>query len=184
MARINDLFPSKYLKASDLMPLKQRGQLPVQVRISHVAQENIGLDDAQKKLKPVVYFIGKDKGLVLNRTNADVLIEATGSDDTDAWQNLVIGLDVQKDKYKGAPVDCLRFVHVRQQRQPQPSAAVAAPATATRGAYAQQPQRQQPAAPPPPANDWGSAEPPASLAGDWGNATPGQAFDDDDPVPF
>ena len=59
--RISSAFPSKYLKAADLQD-KQ-----VTVRMSHVETETIGDDD-----RPVLYFQGKEKGLVLNKTNANV----------------------------------------------------------------------------------------------------------------
>jgi hypothetical protein len=70
---INEAFPSKYLKASDL----QGGT--VTVKIDRVEMEMMG-DDR----KMVVYFQGKQKGLVTNKTNANNIAALYG-DDTDDW---------------------------------------------------------------------------------------------------
>ncbi len=79
MANINDAFPSKYLKASDL-----KGGQPVVV-VDHVAFEPVGRN---REMKGVVYFRGKDKGLVLNRTNANKLTQLAGTSETDDWAGL------------------------------------------------------------------------------------------------
>ena len=58
---INDAFPSKYLKASDL-----QGRT-ISVVMSRVEKEDIG--KGEKKL--ILYFQGKQKGMVLNKTKAN-----------------------------------------------------------------------------------------------------------------
>jgi arabinogalactan endo-1,4-beta-galactosidase len=70
---INEAFPSKYLKAADL-----KGGSPTVV-IERVEMEMLG-DDR----KMVVYFQGKQKGLVTNKTNANTIADMYG-DDTDDW---------------------------------------------------------------------------------------------------
>ena len=62
MVNINDEFPSKYLKAADL-----QGNV-AKVQIGNVTSEQIGSD---RKL--IMYFAGKQKGMVLNKTNAPFL---------------------------------------------------------------------------------------------------------------
>jgi hypothetical protein len=57
--KISEEFPSQYLKASDL------GGRDIRVTMGRVEREKIGTDN-----KLVLYFKGKDKGLVLNKTNA------------------------------------------------------------------------------------------------------------------
>lgn len=105
MPRISDLFQSKYLKVADL----QQGQaLPINVRISHIAQEDVGTDD-KREIKPILYFRGKDRGLVLNKTNALELAQLLG-DDTDAWTDRVVGLTIERTTYKGQPTQGLRIV--------------------------------------------------------------------------
>jgi arabinogalactan endo-1,4-beta-galactosidase len=71
--KMSEEFPSKYLKAADLQGRE------VRVTMAHVEREKIG-DDA----KPVLYFKGKDKGVVLNKTNAGTISDAYG-DDTEDW---------------------------------------------------------------------------------------------------
>ena len=66
----HDLYPSRYVKAADL-----RGQT-IAVTIEHVEVETM----PDKKTKPVLYFRGKDKGLVLNKTNATVIAYDLGED--------------------------------------------------------------------------------------------------------
>ena len=72
--RLSAAFPSKYIRATDL-----DGRTVI-VTISHVSIEDIGDGD----LKPVVYFEGKEKGLVLNVTNGKFIAELFG-DEMDDW---------------------------------------------------------------------------------------------------
>jgi arabinogalactan endo-1,4-beta-galactosidase len=71
--KMSEEFPSKYLKAADLQGRE------VRVIMQNVEREKIG-DDT----KPVLYFKGKDKGVVLNKTNAGTISDAYG-DDSDDW---------------------------------------------------------------------------------------------------
>src|SRR5690242_5971787 len=74
-----DIFPSKYLKAEHL-----NGREPT-VTISHCEIQTIknnktGKDDQ----KLIIYFEGKELGLVCNRTNYDRIAYLYG-DETDDW---------------------------------------------------------------------------------------------------
>lgn len=71
--KISEEFPSKYLKASDLQ------DRDVRVTMGNVEKEKLGDD-----MKLVLYFKGKEKGLVLNKTNSNSIVDAYG-DDTDDW---------------------------------------------------------------------------------------------------
>lgn len=95
--RIGSAFPSDYLKAADL-----NGKA-VRVTIDNVTEEKIGEDR-----KPVLHFVGKDKTLVLNKTNANRITEAVGSDETDDWQGWSITLYPCKVDYQGNRVDAIR----------------------------------------------------------------------------
>jgi hypothetical protein len=66
-------FPSKYLKAADLQGRE------VRVTMQNVEKEKLGDDN-----KLVLYFKGKDKGVVLNKTNSSTIGDAYG-DDTEDW---------------------------------------------------------------------------------------------------
>lgn len=99
---IGAAFPSKYLKAANI-PEDQ----PVTVRIDRVEQEDVG-DKGKKEVKPVLYFIGKDKGMVLNKTNARVLETAYGAE-TDDWHGKPVTIVSTETEYAGDMVACLRL---------------------------------------------------------------------------
>lgn len=100
MANIDDAFPSKYIKASDL-----KGLEPV-VAIDRVDYELVG---QQKDRKAVVYFKGKEKGLVLNKTNAMKIVQLSGSGDTDDWGGFKVKLYGTETQFQGEMVDCIRI---------------------------------------------------------------------------
>ena len=107
--KIGEAFPSKYLKAADL----QGRDVPV--RIARVDMEDIGDEDH----KPVVYFEGKARGLVLNKTNANTIATMYG-DDTDAWAGKTITLITAQVDFQGKSVEAIR---VKIQRPVQSSPA-------------------------------------------------------------
>ena len=94
---INDAFSSKYLKTSDL-----KGRHVV-VTIKEVAMELVGQEE-----KPVIYFSGKDKGMVLNRTNATSIEELAGTSETIKWKGLKITLYPTRVDFQGRRVDAIR----------------------------------------------------------------------------
>jgi hypothetical protein len=102
--RLNDAFPSKYLKADHDVP--EEGQLVVTIR--RVEIETLGQGkDAEDK--PVVYFDETEKPLVLNRINFATIAKVLNSDDTDDWTGRRIALysaDVTfgKDQMRGIRV--------------------------------------------------------------------------------
>lgn len=100
MPNINDAFPSNYLKASDI-----KGREPV-VAIDHVSMEEVG---RQKDRKAVLYFIGKEKGLILNKTNANKIIQLTGSPVTEEWQGFRVKLYATETEFGGETVECIRI---------------------------------------------------------------------------
>lgn len=114
--RISDAFPSEFLKAADL-----QGRT-VTLFISHVEMAEIGRDE-----RPVLYFKGKDKGLVLNKTNATNIATVYG-DDTDDWAGGEVTLYEAMVDYQGKTVPAIRVrvpprkpanAAPRQERQPE-----------------------------------------------------------------
>lgn len=87
---IDAAFPSKYLKGVDL-----NGKT-VRVTIDRVEIEEVGDGDR----KPVMYFQGKDKGLALNRINADTISSAYGHE-TDDWTGKAVELYFDPNVYYG-----------------------------------------------------------------------------------
>ena len=94
---INSCFPGSYLKASDLM------NRTVKCVIDKVQIESIGDED-----KPVLYFVGKDKGLVLNKTNSGSIASLYGGE-TDGWEGKELKLYPTKVNYAGSMVDAIRI---------------------------------------------------------------------------
>jgi len=93
---INDAYPSSYLKASDLM-----GKA-VTVTISGCTIEDLG-----EERKPVLQFSGKEKGLVLNKTNA-LMISSRYGPETAGWLGKKITIHSEKVPFKGNLVDAIR----------------------------------------------------------------------------
>ncbi len=99
MPNVNDVFPSKYLKTSDLA-----GTEPV-VTIDRVEWEPVGRD---REMKAVVYFAGKKKGIVLNKTNANKIVEISGSAMTEEWAGTKIKLYAAEANFGGDTYDVVR----------------------------------------------------------------------------
>lgn len=94
---INHAFPSKWLKAADLMGKE------ITVTIASVRMEDVG-DEATK---PVVYFQNKERGLVLNKTNANNISILYGPD-TDNWVGKPITLYPAWVDFQGRSVEAIR----------------------------------------------------------------------------
>lgn len=94
---IMSAFPSNYVKAGDLQNRE------IEVAMSHVNVEEIGGDRL-----PVLYFQGKEKGLVLNKTNANNIALIYGQD-TDRWQGQRVTLYPATTDFNGRTVPCIRI---------------------------------------------------------------------------
>ena len=93
---INDIFPSKYLKSSEI-----KGRAITAV-IERWEIETVGDD---RKL--VIYFQNMKKGLLVNKTNADRLSHLYGPD-TDDWIGREIVLYSELTNYQGRAMDGIR----------------------------------------------------------------------------
>ena len=100
--KIGSAFQGDYLKAADLDGKKLR------LKIKSVTVEMIGSQGEDKEQKPVVYFTDNDRGLVLNKTNASMISEIAGTDETDDWHGLEIVLYSTKVDFAGRRVDAIR----------------------------------------------------------------------------
>ena len=98
--KTTDLFPSKYVKASDL----EGG--PKTVVIRELLVEEIGQGKSAEP-KGVLYFSDFDKGMVLNVTNCRTIEDGYGTE-TDAWPGKSIELFSAKVDFKGDRVDAVR----------------------------------------------------------------------------
>lgn len=84
--KMSEEFPSKYLKAADL-----QGR-DIRLTMANVEREKIGDD-----FKPVLYFKGKEKGVVLNKTNAGTISDAYGDESEDWFDQPIILFSVMID---------------------------------------------------------------------------------------
>lgn len=107
--KIGAAFPGQFIKAADLQGKR------VQVTIESVDMEDIG-----GEMKPVVHFKGKDRGLVLNKTNSNAIWGITGSEETDEWTGVAITLYPSKTDFQGKRVDCIRVDPAEPSRRPTP----------------------------------------------------------------
>ena len=92
---IDSLFPSKYLRASDL-----DGDTPVTMK-------SLIMEEINQEEKPVLYFREEAKGLVLNKTNGKVIGSLHGSE-TDHWPGGKITLFPTEVDFRGEIVDAIR----------------------------------------------------------------------------
>lgn len=99
--RAGDVFKGAYLKADDLQNRR------VKVTIEDVRMEDLGQGEAKER-RAVAHFVGKDKGLVLNKTNWSILEDVCGSGDSDDWAGYTVTLHVTKVEYQGKRVPAIR----------------------------------------------------------------------------
>ncbi|TIT29491.1 MAG: hypothetical protein E5W86_02300 [Mesorhizobium sp.] len=102
MPELKDIYPSKYLSASDLKGKK------VTVTIKAVHLEDFE-ENGRKVQKPILYFHGADKGLVCNKTNAMTVANITGKTDTDDWLGARITLFPTMVSFGGKVTDAIRI---------------------------------------------------------------------------
>ncbi len=95
---INELFPSKFVAAHELL------SQDVTVQIARVTQEEVGED---REKRPILYFSGMNKGMVLNKTNAKRIAGLYGVD-TNHWIGKSITLYPSETEYAGETVPCIR----------------------------------------------------------------------------
>jgi hypothetical protein len=121
---LNDLYPSRFIKSTDL-----KGD--VQYTISRVDVEEIG---DEKTKKPVLSFSDTDKQLVLNKTNGTIVGGIYGAD-TDDWRGKPITLYSTRVAFGGKLVDAIRIRERAPVRRdvsaPPPARRPAAPAANT-----------------------------------------------------
>jgi hypothetical protein len=101
MAKLDDVFPSKFLKGGDLSK-------PITLTIERTPLEPLKSSDGKEQIKTVLYFVGAKKGLVLNKTNWCAIADITGDDDSDNWPGHKIELYPTKTQMGPKMVDAIR----------------------------------------------------------------------------
>ena len=108
---INTAFPSNYLRAADLQGSE------VKVVMAECQMEDVGSDRL-----PVLYFAGKEKGLVLNKTNSNTIAGIYGPD-TDHWAGQSITMFATQTEFQGKAVPCIRIKLQQPAAKEEPQAA-------------------------------------------------------------
>ena len=96
--KVSEAFPnnSKWLSAAELQGYEVKVQIAA-ISVAEFKDEN----------KPALMFVGKQKGLALNRTNARKLSAAFG-DEMDSWIGKEIIIYPEVVDFGGKPVDSIR----------------------------------------------------------------------------
>jgi hypothetical protein len=97
----DDLWPSKYLKASDFPE-------PRALTIKRARLETLRNKDGEDE-KLVVYFEGEKRGFVLSaKVNFNSFVDITGEDDSDEWPGHTVVLYATTTLMEGKEVACVR----------------------------------------------------------------------------
>jgi hypothetical protein len=110
---------SAYLKKEDFPD-------PEVDTIVEAQEENVTAPGKKPKAKIVLYFEGRDKGLVLNMENGDRLFEITGTDNPEKWIGTSVELYHEPNvTYGGKRIGGLRLrksqeTAARENRRPEP----------------------------------------------------------------
>jgi hypothetical protein len=99
--KVGKLFKGQYLKASDI-----DGEVVYQ--IESIGAAMLKNNTGQEEEKPLLHFRGTDTGLVLNVTNANAIVKALGSDETDDWLGRKITLYTTDVEFRGDWVAAIR----------------------------------------------------------------------------
>ena len=105
MTNIHDLYPSNYLKASDLNG-----------REWDMTMDRVEMADMGNEKKPVLFFDRAEKGLVLNKTNANTIAAIFGPE-TNGWAGQLITLYPTTADFRGQQVPAIRVKMAQQMQQ-------------------------------------------------------------------
>jgi hypothetical protein len=97
-----DTYSGKYLRVTDLKARR------VPTRIQGVEEVEF-TNDGKTEKKLVLTLRGLDKLLVLNRTNAETIIDTLGTEETDDWVGKPITLVQAKVRFQGKSTPCIRI---------------------------------------------------------------------------
>jgi hypothetical protein len=118
MPRLNEIYGGNYLKAEDIAGKE-----------INVVIEDVTITEMDDKKKAVLHFKGKDKTLLCNVTNANMLEELLGSDDTDDWVGKRICLYTCKVDFQGKRVLAIRIKEATSGGKTAPAPAPKPPVT-------------------------------------------------------
>jgi hypothetical protein len=112
MPKLSEMFPSKYLKPTDIE------DEDAALTIKSIKAEEVG---QERDNKYVLYFKEIDKGLVMNKTNTQTIAKVLKSDDTDEWIGKQITLYATEVEFKGESILGIR-VRLKAPKTSKPAA--------------------------------------------------------------
>ena len=115
MSKVSEAFPSKYLKAEDLNGKR------VTVEIDDARIEEFK-DGHKTDKKIILSFVGKQKEMVCNKTNAATIAKMYG-DETDNWRGQFVAILAREVEFAGDVVLALRV----DSKRPAPPAPASTP---------------------------------------------------------
>jgi len=92
----------KFLKVADLQGRS------VKVTVERTSVETLKSEEGDKQ-QVVLHFVGKEKVLGLNKTNAETMAALTGSRRPSDWQGYQIQLNPARTHFRDKVVDCVRI---------------------------------------------------------------------------
>lgn len=110
MPKVSQVFGGGFLKSEEIAGKR----VPVTI-------ESVEVKEFEDGKKLVVHFVGKEKALVCNKTNAAIITENTGSDDTDDWEGKRIVLYTKKVEMGGKLVPAIRVELAEPPPPPRPA---------------------------------------------------------------
>jgi len=100
--------PTRFtVRLSRLLPDDIKGHKPVVTIETAEVKENTYNGETKKQI--VLTFVGKEKQLGLNFTNAARIAELTGTEDFEDWIGVSLKLYVEKVKFQDKMVDAIRI---------------------------------------------------------------------------
>lgn len=103
MPNINDVFSGRFLKAHEL-----KGKSPT-VTIDRVEFEQVRNRAGKLDTRPIVYFRGKEKGMLFNVTNARSVTQIAKSAITEDWTGVAVTLYPTTDTFGTERHDVIRI---------------------------------------------------------------------------
>lgn len=120
MPSMDDIYGGNSLKAEEV-PVNFQAV----VTVENVTLESMKARDGEGPSKKLaLHFVGKDKGLLLNVTNANMMAEITGTKDYDYWTGHQVLLYRTTVDFAGKRVPAIRIDHPANLRRPVPPPAV------------------------------------------------------------
>ena len=101
MPDYRSLYSSDYLGSWDF-------EKPATLKIREVKGEELTRPGGKTDKKPVIYFVGTEKGFVCNKTNAKTIVRLHGSKKTEDWVGKEITLYKTQTDVGGEMKDCIR----------------------------------------------------------------------------